>query len=87
MQKPKRFYVYYNKLYFTYKMKYDIWLNKYFENKPWHIWEEWAIGFGISDDKWFGIEDSYYDGHTCKGIVFMKLIFFKMYTYQSEEMK
>lgn len=86
MQKPQRFYVYCNKLYFTYKMKYDIWLNSHFENKPWHIWEEWSVGFGIAD-KWFGIEDTYYDGHTCKGIIFMKLIAFKMYTYQSEEMK
>ena len=86
MEKPKLLYTYCGKVYLTYKSEYSEWINKHIENKPWHMWEEWAIGFGIAE-KWFGIEDWYYDGHTFKGICLFKFVFFKMYSYQSEELK
>lgn len=86
MERPKRLYFYGGKIYFTYHIQYDEWV-KYDkdDNKiQWHGYDESAIGFGLSD-KWFGIDNDWYDGHTFKGITLFHIIFFSLFSYQSEK--
>lgn len=83
--KPKRFYAYCHKVYFTYKTKYSEWINEYHKDSlnPWHMWEEWAIFIGF-DNRIFSIEKDYYDGHTAESITILGLIVGKLYSYDSE---
>lgn len=86
MNKPKRFYLHYGKLYITYRTRYQKWINQHIDNKPWHMMEEWAVIIGKGEN-WFDTEDWYYDGHTFKSITLFHIVFGLMYTYQSEEDK
>lgn len=78
IEKPKRFFLYYNKLYFVYKMMYTRGL--YYET-PMHGWDEWAVFIGFDNYKWFGREDTYYDGHTATQFFFLGLTVGKYYSY------
>lgn len=82
MIKPRRFFFYYNKLYWTYKWTYNEWVNKH-DDSEWHGYDEWMLAFGF-DPVLYRNEDWYYDGHTCKGITILGLTFIKLYTYQAE---
>ena len=83
MIKPKRFFLYSNKLYWTYKWTYDEWTNEYDMGKTWHGYDEWMIAIGF-DKSWYRNEDWYYDGHTAREITILGLTFVKLYTYQAE---
>jgi hypothetical protein len=65
-------------------MKYEKFHNKHFD-KPWHIWDDWTLVVGLGE-KWFGLENWYYDGHTFNGFTLFHIVFAKAYSYQSEEL-
>lgn len=81
--KPKRFYSYCHKVYFTYRTKYTEWENSHYRDKLWHMWEEWAIFIGF-DNRIFHMDKNYYDGHTTEHITILGIIVGKLYSYNSE---
>lgn len=83
MEKPKRFFTYFNKLYWTYKWTYNTWTN---DNGDWHGYDEWMIAIGF-EPVLYRKEDWYYDGHTCKGYTILGIMFIKLYTYQAERLE
>lgn len=83
LKRSSRVFLYYNQLFFTYRIKYDRWLNKYMDNQLWHILEEWYVGVEFKK-KWFEIDRFYYDGHTRDAITICGLSFFRAYSYESE---
>jgi hypothetical protein len=85
MQKPKRFYFYCNKLYYTYRIEYTRWVNGHDADNDWHGYDEWAIAVGF-EPSLFRYQDWYYDGHTCKELTILGITFNKLYTYQYERL-
>lgn len=84
-EKPLRWYTWKRKVYLTYRMVYSEYLNKHFDNQPWHCWEEWAIFVGLSadGDPWFDYEDLYYDGNTVQMLTIFGIVFGKLYGYDA----
>lgn len=85
MNKPKKFYTYCYKLYYTYRTKYTKYNNDYNgkTDNPWHMWEEWAIFIGF-DNRIFEMNRDYYDGHTTDYITILGFIIGRMYSYEAE---
>ena len=80
MQKPKLFYFYCNKLYYTYRRQYSEWEHN---GTKYHGWDEWALAVGF-EPALFRREHFNFDEHTCRGYTILGLIFIKLYTYQTE---
>lgn len=78
IEKPKRVYTYCNKLYFTYKYKYEE--GTAMDNTPMHGWNEWAVYIGFNP-MIFNIDNFYYDGHTTKNITLLGITVGKIFTY------
>jgi hypothetical protein len=85
MEKPKRLYFYRGKVFFNYCIQY-LERFRYDEDDTkiqYHGYDEHAIGFGLSN-KWFGLDNDWFDGHTFNGITLFYIIFFHTYTFQTE---
>ncbi len=78
IEKPKLIFVYCNKLYFTYKRKY-VQATSY-NGTPMHGWDESAVYIGF-ENKMFGFDDLYYDGHTIKSITLFGITIGKYFSY------
>lgn len=85
MIKPKRFFIYCNKLYWTYKWTYTRWINGYDGDADWHGYDEWMLAIGF-EPALYRNEDWYYDGHTVKGYTILGIMIIKLYTYQAERL-
>ena len=83
LEKPKRFFIHFRKIYFTYKLKYSTGTAK--DGTEYHGWDEWALVFGIADEGWFNMVNWYYEGHTMKGFAIFGLVFAKYYSYSWEK--
>ena len=85
IKKPQLVYWYKGRVFITYKRKYNRWNNKYFNDQPWHQWEEWNVVIGHEPGAGlFHIEDLYYDGMTYKSITLFGLTLGLHYAYDSE---